>query len=118
MKKINGGATIKPDEGDDEYSEEEDEKKTPDLEKVAKKITRMNTMMSFKKEEDKKEQEDLITEEEKVEGGISYKDYKDLASFSIGGQCTIWLYNIVNLLATVLQLAPSYIIAAWVNLEF
>jgi hypothetical protein len=117
MKKINGGATVKPDEGDDEYSEEEDDKRAPNLEMVAKKITRMNTMMSFKKEEEKKEQEDLITEEERVEGGIGYKDYKDLASFSLG-QCTIWLYNLVNLMATVLQLAPSYIIAAWVNLEF
>jgi ABC-type multidrug transport system fused ATPase/permease subunit len=99
-------------------SEEGDEKKQAlDPERVAKKITRMNTMMSMKKEEEKKEQEDLITEEEKIEGGISYKDYKDLASFSLG-QITIWLYWFVNLMATVLQLAPSYIIAAWVNLEF
>jgi len=57
----------------------------------------------------------LIVSEEKLEGDVGLKDYINLYSFSLG-IFSIILYVFVAVICALLQLAPSYLIAAWTGL--
>lgn len=54
----------------------------------------------------------LVDEDKKVEGGISLKDYRDLFSFSIGS-LGIFIFWSLAIIACLLQLVPSYVLATW-----
>jgi hypothetical protein len=57
----------------------------------------------------------MITAEEKIEGGITYQDFKNMFSFSIGSSA-IWIYVLLSCLVSFVQLIPSFIIAKWTAL--
>ena len=59
----------------------------------------------------------MVVEDFKHEGGITFQDYVDLFSFSIG-KCGIFLYWFMSILCALLQLLPSYILATWTALPF
>jgi len=57
---------------------------------------------------------DLVVPEKMIEGGVGFQAYKDLFSFSMG-MFGIILYALVAIIASVLQMAPSYIISTWTS---
>jgi hypothetical protein len=76
----------------------------------------MSRQMSLKQSEIEKpsNEDDLIVPEEKISGGVGYKDYKNLFSFS-SGFLGIVICAVCHVLATLTQLAPSYVISAWIG---
>jgi ATP-binding cassette subfamily C (CFTR/MRP) protein 4 len=61
--------------------------------------------------------DDLITPEEKIMGGITLKDYRNLFSFSVG-TCGIFIILFLSILASLAQLFPSFVISAWLGQSF
>lgn len=68
------------------------------------------------KEKEKKEF-NMVVDEIKHEGGINFKDYVDLFSFS-SGKFGIFMYSFLSITSALLQLLPSYILATWTALPF
>jgi ATP-binding cassette subfamily C (CFTR/MRP) protein 4 len=56
--------------------------------------------------------QDLVMEEENIEGGVGFLDYKNMFSYSIG-QSAIWIYLCISIVAALLQLVPSYAMVMW-----
>jgi len=65
---------------------------------------------------EEKKGQDLIVAEEKIDGSIGLKDYRNMFSFSIGSSAMV-IYAIISIVCSVLQLAPSYILASWTSLD-
>ena len=64
------------------------------------KKTEVNAVTTMENE-DKKKVVDLVVPEKMIEGGIGFKDYRDLFSFSLG-ICGIFLYIFVSIAASLL----------------
>lgn len=71
-----------------------------------------------KKEKEDEKGDDLVVPETKFEGSIGWRVYANLFSFSSMGASAFVVFMLFNLIATLFQLAPSYIISAWSNLPY
>ena len=70
------------------------EKESPIKKTEANAITTMEN-------EDKKKVVDLVVPEKRIEGGVGFKDYRDLFSFSLG-ICGIFFYIFVSIASSLL----------------
>lgn len=89
--------------------EKKTEKESPSKKTEANAVTTVGN-------EDKKKVVDLVVPEKRIEGGVGFKDYRELFSFSLG-ICGIILYAFISIAASLLQLAPSYVISIWTSKE-
>lgn len=72
------------------------------------------SLKQSEKEEPANKQNDLINPEQKIEGGVTLQDYRNMLSFSKNS----WASSIIiglNLVSTLAQLMPSYIVSLWVG---
>lgn len=68
-------------------------------------------------EGDQNKKLDLVVAEEKLEGGIGFRDFSNLFAFSPCGLGGLFLFLAFQGLSAALQLAPSYILSRWSKLE-
>ena len=68
-----------------------------------------------KKDKENDKEKDLVAEEKVQTGQIKFSDIKDLMSFSYG-MCGLFLFTLMSITATVLQLVPSIIISRFTML--
>jgi len=59
-----------------------------------------------------KKQENLVEEEEKVTGKVTFTDYKNYFSYSLG-ICGIIVYLVICISSSISQLAVSLFLSKW-----
>ena len=75
-----------------------------------------STAVNTEADEPKKKPEfDLITAEEKDHGPVTFQDYRNFFSFSIGTSA-IFIYATISIACSVLQMLPTYIVTLWTSL--
>ena len=61
-----------------------------------------------------KKQENLVEEEEKFTGKVTFTDYKNYFSYSLG-VFGVLLYFLVSISASISQLSVTYFLTYWAN---